>query len=66
MQHQGFPDKACSFSCGGEAYGKKEHSESADPHVWLDPVLMKTVVDKVKNALSKADPEGEAYYRREC
>ena len=24
---------------------------------------MKTVVDKVKNALSKADPEGEAYYR---
>ncbi|MDP2279152.1 MAG: metal ABC transporter substrate-binding protein [Nitrospirota bacterium] len=42
---------------------KKGHHDTADPHVWLDPVLMKTVVDKIKNALSKADPEGEAYYR---
>ena len=24
---------------------------------------MKTVVDKIQNALSKADPGGEAYYR---
>ena len=42
---------------------EKAHQESGDPHVWLDPVLMKTVVDKIKNALSKADPQGEAYYR---
>lgn len=42
---------------------EKAHQESADPHVWLDPVLMKTVVDKIQNALSKADPEGEVYYR---
>ena len=35
---------------------KKGIQESADPHVWLDPVLMKTVVDKIQNALSKADP----------
>lgn len=43
--------------------GGKEHPESADPHVWLDPVLMKAVVDKIQNALSKADPGGETYYR---
>jgi zinc transport system substrate-binding protein len=48
---------------GAGASEEKGHQESADPHVWLDPVLMKTVVDKIKNALSKADPEGEAYYR---
>lgn len=48
---------------GAGASEEKGHQESADPHVWLDPVLMKTVVDKIKNALSKADPGGEAYYR---
>ncbi|MDI6745177.1 MAG: metal ABC transporter substrate-binding protein [Thermodesulfovibrionales bacterium] len=42
---------------------EKGHQESADPHVWLDPVLMKTVVDKIQNAFSKADPWGETYYR---
>lgn len=48
---------------GLNASEKKGHHGSADPHVWLDPVLMKTVVDKVKDALSKVDPHGEAYYR---
>ena len=27
-----------------------------DPHVWLDPVLMGTVVDEVRDALAQADP----------
>ena len=27
-----------------------------DPHVWLDPVLMGTVVDEVRGALAQADP----------
>ena len=34
-----------------------------DPHVWLDPVLMRSVVDIVKNALVKADPHHAAAYR---
>ena len=42
---------------------EKGPQESADPHVWLDPVLMKTIVDKIQEALSKADPGGETYYR---
>lgn len=48
---------------GAGASEEKGHHGSADPHVWLDPMLMKTVVDKIKNALSNADPEGEVYYR---
>ena len=29
-----------------------------DPHVWLDPVLMKEIVAKVREALSRIDPAG--------
>jgi zinc transport system substrate-binding protein len=35
-----------------------------DPHVWLDPVLMRGIVDQVRAALIKADPKGRAAYTR--
>jgi len=35
-----------------------------DPHVWLDPVLMRAIVTRVQRALTKADPSGRAVYRR--
>ena len=35
-----------------------------DPHVWLDPVLMRRIVDQVRNALIKVDPAGKAVYAR--
>jgi zinc transport system substrate-binding protein len=34
-----------------------------DPHVWLDPVLMRNVVVIVRDALVKADPRHAATYR---
>jgi zinc transport system substrate-binding protein len=37
--------------------------DALDPHVWLDPVLMRSVVDIVKGALIKADPRHAATYR---
>ncbi|GAA0612052.1 metal ABC transporter solute-binding protein, Zn/Mn family [Thalassospira tepidiphila] len=33
-----------------------------DPHVWMDPKLWETVVYAVRDALIKADPDGEATY----
>ena len=33
-----------------------------DPHVWLDPVLMRNVVDKVASALGQRDPAGASVY----
>ena len=36
---------------------------TADPHVWLDPIQMYTVVENVVAALTAEDPEGSAYYR---
>jgi zinc transport system substrate-binding protein len=34
-----------------------------DPHVWLDPVLMESIVNEVADALVRADPEGTSGYR---
>lgn len=35
-----------------------------DPHVWLDPVRMATIVRTVQRELTKADPKGRAVYAR--
>jgi zinc transport system substrate-binding protein len=35
-----------------------------DPHIWLDPVQMATIVRSVQRELSKADPKGRAVYAR--
>jgi zinc transport system substrate-binding protein len=41
--------------------GSQEHG--TDPHVWLDPVLMEGLVERTRDALVTADPEGRATYR---
>ena len=35
-----------------------------DPHVWLDPVLMRRIVGVVRRALDRADPSREARFER--
>lgn len=35
-----------------------------DPHVWLDPLLMADIVNKVRNAMTRADPSGASIYDR--
>jgi ABC-type Zn uptake system ZnuABC Zn-binding protein ZnuA len=42
----------------GEGHG---HS-AGDPHMWLDPNLVITYVENIRNGLSKADPDGEKDY----
>jgi len=44
--------------------GKTKDLESADPHIWLDPMFVKKIADKIVDALSKADPDGKAYYTK--
>lgn len=36
--------------------------EGEDPHVWLDPVLMRGIVDATAAGLTEADPEGADVY----
>ncbi|MBN2617887.1 MAG: zinc ABC transporter substrate-binding protein [Spirochaetales bacterium] len=43
----------------------EEHEEtegSLDPHVWLSPVLAKTVAKNIYNTLVEYDPEGKEFY----
>jgi zinc transport system substrate-binding protein len=37
-------------------------NDSDDPHVWLDPTLMRKVVALVEDALTQADPDNAATY----
>lgn len=37
--------------------------QAADPHIWLDPLLCVTIIDKIEKALSQADPDNSSKYR---
>src|SRR4051794_25374339 len=37
---------------------------TTDPHVWLDPVRMASIVRTVQRELTKADPNGQPVYAR--
>ncbi len=42
--------------------GKKDEYEAGNPHVWLDPVLVKQQVTNIRNGLITADPANQATY----
>jgi ABC-type Zn uptake system ZnuABC Zn-binding protein ZnuA len=42
--------------------GGHSHAEGQDPHVWLDPNLVKAYVDKIRDALSRADGANAGFY----
>ncbi len=44
--------------------GQHDHGEglAQDPHVWLDPVLAKQIVQRIAAALAGADPAGKPTY----
>lgn len=35
-----------------------------DPHIWLDPILVKNQVKNIEDALIKVDPANKAYYEK--
>jgi zinc transport system substrate-binding protein len=43
---------------------EEHHHEGADPHAWLDPVNAKIWVEKIRDALSKHDPENASRYQQ--
>ncbi|KIL45548.1 metal ABC transporter solute-binding protein, Zn/Mn family [Jeotgalibacillus campisalis] len=44
-----------------EGHEGHDHGD-VDPHVWLDPVLSKSLAESIKDSLVKAMPEQEAYF----
>lgn len=43
---------------------KQNGIHTADPHIWLDPVICMTIIKKIEAALSKADPANSSYYKK--
>jgi ABC-type Zn uptake system ZnuABC Zn-binding protein ZnuA len=46
----------------GHKRGGHSHAAGPDPHVWLDPVLVKQYADRIREALVLADTAGAASY----
>ena len=38
------------------------HHGDEDPHIWLDPIRVKTMFENIKNSLIEIDPSNEEYY----
>jgi ABC-type Zn uptake system ZnuABC Zn-binding protein ZnuA len=43
--------------------GEGDVHEAGDPHLWLNPNLVVTYVENIRDGLTKADPEGADVYR---
>jgi ABC-type Zn uptake system ZnuABC Zn-binding protein ZnuA len=43
--------------------GEEHAHEAGDPHMWLDPNLVITYVENIRDGLSEADPEGAETYK---
>jgi len=42
--------------------GGHRHGAGLDPHVWLDPILVKTMIERIRQALVQLDPGRAAGY----
>lgn len=47
----------------GEAAKDEDHKKGLDPHIWLDPILAQQMIETITDALVKADPAGEEFFR---
>ncbi len=43
-------------------YAEEEHAEHNDPHVWLDPVLVKKLAQNITQALVQSFPKNKEFY----
>jgi ABC-type Zn uptake system ZnuABC Zn-binding protein ZnuA len=51
-----------TLKMAGPSHGGHSHAAGPDPHAWLDPILVKQYVDRIREALSRADKTGAAVY----
>lgn len=47
-----------------EHHEEHDHKGTLDPHIWTDPKNVLTIAKNIYAALSKADPENAAYYKK--
>lgn len=49
-----------------EDHEEAAHHHNADPHVWLDPILAKTQVETIRDALSEQFPDKKAIFYQQA
>ncbi|HHH51395.1 MAG TPA: zinc ABC transporter substrate-binding protein [Campylobacterales bacterium] len=47
-----------------ESVHHHEHEEGLDPHIWTDPINVKTIARNIYSALSQADINNSNYYKK--
>ncbi len=52
-----------SKNIGQDEKEHEEHKFTYDPHIWLDPVLVKNISKTISNVLVKLDPTNTDHYR---
>lgn len=64
-EHEDEDEHADDEEHADEAESGEDHGhEAGDPHMWLDPILVITYVENIRNGLIQADPEGAEVYRK--
>jgi zinc transport system substrate-binding protein len=56
----------CAPHPAGSAHDEQDDELVRDPHIWLDPRLVKIQARNICDALAKIDPTGASIYRRNC
>ncbi len=51
-----------SLRMPGQDHGRQVKADEADPHAWLDPILAKVYVERIRDALAKADAANVPMY----
>ncbi len=46
----------------GNKNKEKYSADKVDPHIWLDPLMAKQIVNNIKDGLAEADPANRDYY----
>ena len=47
-----------------EEHDGHDHDFEFDPHIWLDPILVKQQVNNIRDGLIKADPQNKEHYEQ--
>jgi zinc transport system substrate-binding protein len=65
MEAQVIVDTSEGIGLEHEEVGEDEHGHESgvNPHIWLDPVLAKHQVEKIRDAMVNTDPENADYYK---
>lgn len=46
--------------------GEGHEHEAGDPHMWLDPNLVITYVENIRDGFIQVDPDGKEVYKKKC